>query len=380
MVSKRRSINNNSAGSTMNFRPTGVDPARNDAKGTRPTTNPTTVKETLLMLIIHVCKKTLFYDITIKVALYMGSLFIISLIGDFAPFPRTYFARSDNVFNVYFVKLGWAWTLAVCVPYLVMTSRVLSAGDTNRMLIHHVPRIAIATAVWFVYTKSFNYIENVYGRCNVRGLDTKPACLKGGHFWNGFDISGHIFILMYSSLMLIEEARPIVGWEHIKEHIRHEEHNRSTNEKSTTNPLRNLKDDEFQAVKQLYEQYTPYIRLLFIAIAALQLLWDFMMLCTMLYFHKMIEKVLSGILAIVTWYITYRIWYPINGFLPYLPGRGTFFYQKTSKITTLPLRKQSLIPPASPNPSTSRIPGEVPKFMGMPLYAGHTCGKANIEM
>lgn len=37
------------------------------------------------------------------------------------------------------------------------------------------------------------------------------------HFWNGFDISGHAFILIYSSLVLIEEAKPIIGWESIRE-------------------------------------------------------------------------------------------------------------------------------------------------------------------
>lgn len=374
MVAKRRPINNLSPNSKFNFRPTGLDQSKNETKGTRPTTNPTTVKETLLMLIVHVCKKTLFYDINIKLAIYMGTLFIVSVIGDFAPFPKTYFSRSDNLFNVFFVKMGWAWTLAVSVPYVVMTARVICCGDVNRLLSHHVSRILIATGVWFVFTKSFNYVENAYGRCNVRGFDTKPTCLKGGHFWNGFDISGHIFILMYSSFVLIEEARPIVGWENIKEHIRNEEHNRLTNEKSTTNPLRNLKDNEFQVVKYLYEQYTPYTRLLFIAIAVLQLLWDFMMLCTMLYFHKMIEKVLGGMLAITVWFITYRVWYPANGLLPQLPGRGLFNYQK--KCATLPLRKRSVILSSS----SSKTTNDAPNFMGMPLYAAHTCGKANVEL
>jgi hypothetical protein len=41
----------------------------------------------------------------------------------------------------------------------------------------------------------------------MKGYETKRGCLKAGHFWNGFDISGHVFILIYSSLVLIEEAR-----------------------------------------------------------------------------------------------------------------------------------------------------------------------------
>lgn len=345
-----------------------MDPQRNETKGTRPTTSPASVQEVLLMMLLAVCKKIIFFDVNLKVALYLGSLFLISLIGDFVPYPKTYFARSDNVLNVYFVKLGWAWTLAVSVPFVALTSRVLCCGNTERLVKQHLLRIAVATAFWFVWTKSFNLIESAYGRCNVRSHESKSACLKAGHFWNGFDISGHAFILIYSSLVLIEEARPIVGWEYIKEYLRHEEYNRATKDTSTTNPLRNLSGDEFQTVKTAYEKYTPYIRLLFIAMTALHILWDVMLLCTMLYYHKMVEKVLSGIFAIITWFITYRAWYPVNSVLPNVAGSGQFTYQRP-KAVPIPLRKPSVNSTAQ-RASTSGAgrSDDIPKFMGMPLY------------
>lgn len=316
------------------------------------------------MMVMHVCKKTLFYDTNLKVALYLGSLFLISLIGDFIPYPKTYFARSDNLFNVYFVKMGWAWTLVLSSPFLFMTSYTLCCGDAQRLVKRHLPRILIATAFWWSWTKLFRIIENSYGRCNVRGFDGKSACLKGGHFWNGFDISGHGFILIYSSLVLIEEARPIVGWEYIKEHIRNEEHNRATGEPSSTNPLRNLKDHEVKRLKWLYEKYTPAIRTLFIGCAVLQLLWDVMLVCTMLYYHKMIEKVLSGIFAILTWFFCYRVWYPSRATLPDAAGQGLFNYQK-SRHPPLPLKRTPSLVSSTRNTAT---PGDLPKFMGMPLY------------
>lgn len=355
----------------MNFRPTGYDPQRNDTKGTRPAATPTTIREVLLMMIMYLCKKIIFFDINLKVALYLGSLFLISLIGDFAPYPKSYFSRSDNIFNVYFVKWGWAWTLAVSVPYMVLTSFILCGGNREKLLKEHVPRILIATFFWFVWTKTFNFIETMYGRCNVKNFDTKIACLKGGHFWNGFDISGHAFILIYSSLVLIEEAKPIIGWENIKEHIRNEEHNRGAHEDSSLNPLRNLEDDELKKVKMLYEKYTPAIRVLFITMTALQLLWDVMLVCTMLYYHKMIEKVLSGIFAIITWFFTYRAWYPVNSLLPNSVGQGKFMYQKLRSQPAVPFRKQSLnYGSTGPSATSNSRPGEGPKFMGMPLYVG----------
>lgn len=350
----------------LNFRPPGADPQRTDTKGTRPTTAPSTVREVLVMMLLHVCKKIIFFDVNLKVALYLGSLFLISLIGDFTPYPRTYFARSDNVFNLYFVKMGWAWTLAVSVPFLLLTSHILCSGDTYRLVKFHLPRILIATGFWFVWTKSFNYVESIYGRCNVRNFDSKSACLQAGHFWNGFDISGHVFILIYSSLVLIEEARPIIGWESIKEHLRNEEHNRLTKTKSTTNPLRNLSETEFEHLKIYYDKYTPLIRLLFVGMTVLQLLWDVMLVCTMMYYHKMIEKVLSGIFAILTWFFTYRTWYPSSSLIPYTAGSGNFTY-KINKTVPISVRKVTATSNSSTN-SSNRSSNDVPKFMGMPLY------------
>lgn len=362
MVSKRRPIHPGQNSTQMNFRPGGYDPQKIETRGTRPTSTPTSVREVLLTMLMHICKKTIFFDINLKVPLYLGSLFLVSLIGDFVPFPKTYLARSDNFFNVYFVKMGWAWTLTVVVPFLVLTSRTLCCGNTEKLMKQHIPRIVIATASWFFWTKSFNLIESVYGRCNVRQFESKSSCLKAGHFWNGFDISGHAFILIYSSLVLIEEAKPIIGWEYIKEHLRNETHNRQTRETTTTNPLRNLNSDELNQLKCLYEKYTPLIRTLFIAMTLLQLLWDIMLVGTMLYYHKMIEKVLSGIFAILTWFITYRVWYPAQSTEPSLPGCGAFLYQKPAKQVTVPMRKQSVT-----LPQVSRS-GDVPKFMGMPIY------------
>lgn len=368
MATKRRPLHQQqpqqpSGSNHLNFRRGGAD-TRNETRGTRPTTQPATVKEVMLVMIMHVCKKSIFFDINLKVALYLGSLFLISLIGDFMPYPKTYFARSDNMFNVYFVKLGWAWTLLLSSPFLFMTSYILCCGDIQKILRQHLPRIFIATFFWFVWTKLFNVIENAYGSCNNRKFDSKSTCLKAGAFWNGFDISGHAFILIYSSLVLIEEARPIIGWEYIKEHIRNEEHNRQVGESVSTNPLRNLNDKDMKTLKTLYEKYTPAIRTLFIGVTVLQLLWDIMLVCTMLYFHRMIEKVLSGIFAIVTWYFCYRFWYPSPSVLPAAAGQGMFVYQKNKPTTqSIPLRRTSSI-------TASRI-NDVPRFMGMPLYASN---------
>jgi hypothetical protein len=206
----------------------------------------------------------------------------------------------------------------------------------------------------------------------MKAYETKRGCLKAGHFWHSFDISGHTFILIYSSLVLIEEAKPIVGWDNIKDYLRLEDHNRKTQEAGvSSNPLRALNDSEILVLKTLYEKYTPIIRLLFVGITVLQLLWDIMLVCTMIYYHRMAEKIVSGIIAIVTWYFTYRAWYPAKSILPMSAGKGLFNYQqKIVSITSTGLgRRASLLSAKTPRPSTTATkPSEVPKFMGNPIY------------
>lgn len=209
--------------------------------------------------------------------------------------------------------------------------------------------------------------------CNAKGFDSKVSCLKGGHFWKGFDISGHAFILIYSSLVLIEEAKPIIGWDNIKEHLRNEEYNRKQNDMSpSSNPLRNLNDTEIESLKFLYTKYTPTIRLLFVAMTILQLLWDVMLVGTMLYYHRMVEKVLSGIIAICTWFFTYRAWYPSTSLLPDPAGKGAFNYQQKS-LPSVPLRRNQSL-----NQKGDKT--EAPKFMGRPIYAGRAQQQSDLNI
>ena len=81
----------------------------------------------------------------------------------------------------------------------------------------------------------------------------------------------------------------------------------------------------------------------------------------MLYYHRMIEKVISGIIAIVTWFITYRVWYPSSA-MPDLPGKCSFNYQQ-KMAPIVPLKSNSSLT----NQHAKEGP---PRFMGMPIYTG----------
>lgn len=39
------------------------------------------MKDVLVMAVLHVCKKAIFFDVRLKVGLYLLALFVVSLIG-----------------------------------------------------------------------------------------------------------------------------------------------------------------------------------------------------------------------------------------------------------------------------------------------------------
>ncbi|XP_021207160.2 acyl-coenzyme A diphosphatase FITM2 [Bombyx mori] len=347
----------------MNYRAQNDSP---EPKGTKPTREASSIQEVLTLMIVHICKKILFFDTNLKIALYLGALFLLSLIADVLTFPKSYFSRSDNFFNQYFVKIGWFWTLVITVPYVLLTSYTTCCGKRRMIATAHMVRLLIATVFWWGWTTLFNVIENNYGRCNSKSYDNKITCLKNGSFWNGFDISGHCFILIYSSLVLIEEARAINGWERIKDYIRDERYSWSIDDKAiSTNPLKNITSEELEILKRSYEKFTPYVRGLFIGIAALQLLWDVMLVSTILYYHIMVEKFISGVIAILTWFVTYRVWYTFPYILPNKPGQGVFKYNKGKAQAPTPVYLKRM----------SSVNGK--HFMGMPIKNQNSVDSTN---
>jgi len=100
--------------------------------------------------------------------------------------------------------------------------------------------------------------------------------------------------------------------------------------------------------------------------ALLMLFWDFMLLITVLYFHMMIEKVVASACAVLTWFALYKFFYT-QSLSPGLPGDGAFKYVVWKDPVTNLSRRTCAKHKAAENKWSSK--DEVPKFMGMPLYA-----------
>jgi len=359
--------------SGMKYRPNSTNESNKDLtnspKEKLPCAEATSVQQVITMMFVHLCRKVLYgFDVSYRVGFYVLGTLMVSVVADYktSPASRAYLSKTDNFFNQWFVKLGWGWTLLVVGSFNYMTVRTYSCGRAH-IVGRNLSRLAIATAVWFAVTSLFQSIETRTGVCEMLKFTRRDSCVSHGYLWKGFDISGHCFLLVFCNLFIIEEGKAYLGWERIKDFMRMEEHKRIKDSKELSEtPLGKLKNEEFLWLRKHFTTTTPYIRLLFCLMAVFSILWDLMLLTTLLYHHLMIEKVVASGLAVLAWFSLYKFVYK-NQFSPGLPGEGIFKYVTWTEPNLKKPSRSSTRQPDKQNKWSAQ--DDVPKFMGMPLYA-----------
>ncbi|XP_054429689.1 acyl-coenzyme A diphosphatase FITM2 [Pteronotus mesoamericanus] len=221
------------------------------------------------------------------------SLLVGSSLKEFSPLPESYFSNKRNVFNVYFVKLAWAWTFCLLLPFIALTNYHLT-GKTL-LVLQRLFTLLVGTVIWYVCTTIFSSVEHYTGSCYqspaLEGMrkehQSKQQCLSSGGFWHGFDISGHCFLLTFCALMIVEEM----------------------------SVLHEVKTDRSH-------HFHTTITTLVVALGSLTFIWLWMFLCTTVYFHNMYQKVCGTVFGLLGWYGTYKFWY-LKSFSPGLPPQGS---------------------------------------------------------
>ncbi|KAH0619114.1 hypothetical protein JD844_018800 [Phrynosoma platyrhinos] len=225
-----------------------------------------------------------------------------SLLKDWAPVPETYMSNKRNLINLYFVKFAWAWTLILLLPFISITNYHVTR---NIMAVaQRLSTLLVGTAIWYTCTGVFLHIEDLTGSCyRSPSLDllhqehsNKLQCQKAGGFWDGFDISGHSFLLSYCALMIAEET-------------------------AVMHSVKTSQDPRLHRV----------INSLFLALSGLTMIWLWMFFTTAIYFHDFSQKFFGTLVGISAWYGTYRYWYltPLSPGLP--PQRTTLSFQKSNR-------------------------------------------------
>ncbi|KAM4691943.1 LOW QUALITY PROTEIN: acyl-coenzyme A diphosphatase FITM2 [Rhinophrynus dorsalis] len=207
-----------------------------------------------------------------------------SLLKELSPLPDTYWNNKKNLFNVYFVKLSWGWTLWFLLPFIVLTN--YTSTRSKRVVIRRVSSMLVSTVIWNVCTHSFMYVE-ITGSCYTSETllkiehGNKMDCKHNGGYWHGFDISGHSFLLPYCILLILEETSII---NYIKP------------------------ESQFQKTA---------INALCLVLGGLSVIWT-CFFCTAIYFHNFMQNI-GTVFGILAWYVTYKWWY----LMPLSPGLPT---------------------------------------------------------
>uniref|UniRef100_A0AC35UB14 FIT family protein n=1 Tax=Rhabditophanes sp. KR3021 TaxID=114890 RepID=A0AC35UB14_9BILA len=236
---------------------------------------PTGVKSHVDMIIdiSSSAAKTIMYpDAKLKAIFYLVLVTVLSAFSAYTPLKADYYlATKTNFINVFVVKLGWLWTSSILGPFIFIVSYG-SVGSNAGKTIKDMSRLLIATAVWFITTTIFETIEQNTGICTGAVGSHKKVCYnKGGTWITGVDISGHCFLIIYSSLIMTEEVTAIKNW--------YSKDNRHL--KNVANTLLTL-------------------------IGVLDIIWIIQLVITSLHYHTIVHKIIGAGIAVAVWFFTYR--------------------------------------------------------------------------
>ncbi|KAK7114458.1 acyl-coenzyme A diphosphatase FITM2-like [Littorina saxatilis] len=288
-------------------------------KGKKPLPEPTHIGHFFVILVLKICRMILFIDTSVKIGVYLMGVMVGSVICDLFKVPNSYFSDKRNVFNQYFVKLGWGWTIVLLGTYVALTSWVYCHGRWLAVR-RHLMRLVVATIQWYVCVNVFRQIENVVGMCTATEHTNRDDCIADGKGWLGFDISGHVFLLMHNLLTISEEVKTYKDWRKLGVMLEDED----------LESKRKVSAQEIAETKKLYKELTPYIKAVFVAIAFLSVIWEFMLLMSVVYrFHTLPQKVTAAFVAIMCWFVSYRLFYRSDvEWLPCPPGKTKLEYMK----------------------------------------------------
>ncbi|EYC10155.1 hypothetical protein Y032_0057g2794 [Ancylostoma ceylanicum] len=233
----------------------------------RPVT-PSSVPNVFLGIAIQIARRFLFIDPKKKALGYLAFVAFLSLISSFITLDSSYYlVQKHSVFNQYGVKLGWMWTCFVVGPFIWFSSRA-HHRDKDKSIID-IMRLVVATGIWYVSVWQFHRIMEWTSRCDLSLRYSRKQCRdEGGRWIPGFDISGHCFLMIYSMLVMAEEANAFREW----------------------NQVVHRDDDSGLLMREKQERRTKLAQYFIIAMLVLNIVWIKQLTISTLYYHIMVDK------------------------------------------------------------------------------------------
>lgn len=260
----------------------------------------------IVMAVYKFARKPLLIDINYRIGFYLCIVSVGSVYFDIFRMPSSYFSNKYNIFNQLFVKWAWGWTFSLLFCFIVTTSYIYTGGNTSKMK-RHVMRLFVGTIWWYVCTGLFHTIENETGSCHVKignkymvdvSIPNKRICKQKNGGWLGFDISGHGFLLVLCNMWIFEEVQILNQlWNRLDRFVL-----------SNSDVVRSncVTAGDIVNIKRSYKKLNVNIKIMTAVLSLLTILWDFMLLCTVVYFHNMPSKLTGVLVALCCWFLSYR--------------------------------------------------------------------------
>ncbi|CAF0761754.1 unnamed protein product [Rotaria sp. Silwood1] len=247
-------------------------------------------------LVLFFCRRIIFGPPIFKLLVSFTIIIIGSVLKALDLAPNSYLSLKTNIFNIYFAKLGWAWTMGLLIPFIYLT--YITTYNHYQIITRHLVRLLVATGVWYMVTSLFVHVESYTGMCKHETMQgvTRRICLSGGFEWQeGHDFSGHVFLLLYAILIINEEVKS---------------YDKGTKNADEANQIAQKSGETLSNINHEHLKiFSKIIRINYVLLAALTILWEFMILSTALYFHHTVHKLIAAGVAVFFWYITYYVWY-----------------------------------------------------------------------
>lgn len=239
----------------------------------------------------YTLRTVLTFNVVWKLLAYFVLVSVLSIAGSIQRPGASYFSDKRNIFNQWFVKLGWGWTMSGVIVLLVLAYHVQSLSNSStKNVMKAVARLVVLTLYWYISTHGFEWIEQYTGSCTKSSLVVKKSCVTEGHRWLGFDISGHCFLLTFALAIINEECHVLQDIPRMLDSIE--------------GRVANTRKDH---AEQPYHTYRTCLRIAMLLLLFLTFLWEFMLMVTALYFHTITQKLLGMLTAVLGWFMTYRV-------------------------------------------------------------------------
>ncbi|XP_047736728.1 acyl-coenzyme A diphosphatase FITM2 isoform X2 [Hyalella azteca] len=249
----------------------------------------------------------------------------------------------DSILNQVFVKMGWAWTL---LAFLVLTLSLLPLSPQPlNASIKMALRALLLTIIFYTWCAViFPSIEHYTGMCLSNNVvvsrHDKKKCLKSGHKFDSFDISGHAFLMVYCVLTIMQEAQtmrrymalgqgigklnenPDAGNANVQgnstmtkenaQNLLASDQPKSSEDinKVASSPVQEnleaLPDSEVIKFQATYMRLWPIVSIAYVGVCVLCVMWDIVLVITTIYYHTLSEKLLGISIAASSFAFLYK--------------------------------------------------------------------------